>query len=198
VLTPDTPERTTSPARNLKDGAERDKYRARARDGSDGHAGIPSGNDNGRMSQFWRQWLPGPKHGVARGIAVHGSPGFQRDAERLTDHLADCRKLRAWARDHGVDLDDTPGSLAALDEGLSPLTGETRRLLESDGGLYLGTVLVRHVHQGRWQVWPNGHPVVRLPSGGDLDVVAIVSNGARAGQPDLAALYADAIGDRPA
>jgi hypothetical protein len=158
----------------------------------------PSGNDNGRMSQFWRQWLPGPKHGVARGIAVHGSPGFQRDAERLADLLADCRKLRAWARDHSVDLDDTPGSLAALDEGLSPLTGETRRLLETDGGLYLGTVLVRHVHQGRWQVWPNGHPVVRLPSGRDLDVVAIVSDDARAGQPGLAALYADAIGDRPA
>ena len=149
------------------------------------------------MSQFWRQWLPGPRHGLARGIAVHGSPGFQKDAGRLADHLADCRKLRAWAQDHSVDLDGTPGSLAVLDDALCPLTSETRRLLESDGGLYLGTVLVRHLHQARWQVWPNGHPVVRLPSGRNLDVVAAVSDGAQAGQSGLAAHYADAIAERP-
>lgn len=153
--------------------------------------------DDGYMSRLWRQWLPGPKHGLARGIVVHGSPGFRKDAERLTDLLGDCRSLRAWARDHGVGLDDTPGSLAALDEALGPLTGEMRRLLESDGGLYLGTVLVRHLRQARWQVWPNGHPVVRLPSGRDLDVVAAVSDGTRAGHPALAAHYADAIAERP-
>ena len=149
------------------------------------------------MSQFWRQWLRGPKYGLPRGIVVHGSPGFRKDAERLTDLLGDCRNLRAWARNHGVGLDDTPGSLAALDEALDPLTGETRRLLETDGGLYLGTVLVRHLRQARWQVWPNGHPVVRLPLGRDFDVVAAVNDGARAGQPGLAARYADAIAERP-
>jgi hypothetical protein len=147
------------------------------------------------MSQFWRRWLPGPKHGPGRGIVVHGSPGFRKDAERLTDLLGDCRNLRAWARDHGVGLDDTPGSLDALDDALGPLTGETRRLLETDGGLYLGTVLVRQLRQARWQVWPNGHPVVRLPSGRDLDVVAAVSDGARAVRPGLAAHYADATAE---
>jgi hypothetical protein len=150
------------------------------------------------MSQLWREWLPGPKHGLARGIVVYGSPGFQKDAGRLADHLADCRKLRAWARVRNIDLDDTPGSLAALDAALSPLTRETRQLLEADGGLYLGTVLVRHLHQALWQVWPNGHPVVRLPSGRDLDVVAVVHEGARAGRPDLTAHYADAIANPPA
>jgi Family of unknown function (DUF6278) len=94
------------------------------------------------MSKFWRRWLPGPKHGLPQGVAVHGSRGFAKDERRLADHLSDCRKLRAWARTHHLDLDDTPGSLAALDEAITPLTGEGRHLLQMDGGLYLGTVLV--------------------------------------------------------
>jgi hypothetical protein len=127
---------------------------------------------------------------------VHGSPGFEKDAGQLANHLSDCRELRAWARNHHVDLDDGSGSLAALDEIMNPFTAEARRLLEMDGGLYLGTVLVRHLPQAHWQVWPNGHPVVRLPSAQDLDVVAIVSDTARAGQPSLARHYTDALTSR--
>jgi Family of unknown function (DUF6278) len=70
---------------------------------------------NQRMRQFWRAWLPGPRHSFARGVAVWGSPGFRRDGEQLADVLADCHNLRAWARARGVDLDDHPNSLARLD-----------------------------------------------------------------------------------
>jgi hypothetical protein len=157
--------------------------------------------DNDCMSRFWRQWLPGSKHGVARVVVVHGSPGFQHDAQRLADLLADCRNLRAWAREHGVDLDDTPGSLAALDQALDRMNqargvltrGVLRGGLTNDAGLYLGTVLVRHLPPARWQVWPNGHPVIRLPSGRDLDVVAAVNGQGDTGQSDLALLYTDTI-----
>lgn len=127
---------------------------------------------------------------------MHGSRGFAKDERKLADHLSDCRKLRAWARTHHLDLDDTPGSLAAIDQAITPLTSEGRHLLQTDGGLYLGTVLVRHLPQARWQVWPNGHPVVRMPTGRDLDVVAIVSDAARSGQPGLARHYADATASR--
>jgi Family of unknown function (DUF6278) len=150
------------------------------------------------MRQFWRAWrawLPGPKHRVARGVAVHGSPGFRRDGDRLADALADCRNLRAWARERGVDLDNHPDSLARLDRALEPSTEDDRRILEMDGGLYLGTTMVRHIPGARWRIWPNGHPVVKLHSGRELDVVAIASNLAGAGESRLAVLYADAAAD---
>ncbi len=81
------------------------------------------------MRQFWRQWLRSPKHGVARGVAgFHGSPGFRNDIERLTGLLADCRELRAWAREHEADLSDSPDSLAALDHALNPASEDARRI----------------------------------------------------------------------
>ncbi len=50
------------------------------------------------MRQSWRRWLRGPKHGVARGIAVYGSRGSQHDPEQVADLLSRCPELRAWAR----------------------------------------------------------------------------------------------------
>jgi hypothetical protein len=129
---------------------------------------------------------------MARGVAVHGSPGFREDAPRLACLLADCRNLRAWAGQHEVNLDDSPGSLAALDQALSAASEDVRGRLENDCGLYLGTVIVHHQARARWHVWPNGQPVVRLASGRELDVVAAVHDQAHAGQPRLAALYVDA------
>jgi Family of unknown function (DUF6278) len=129
---------------------------------------------------------------MARGVVVHGSPGFRNDFARLTHLLADCRNLRAWARQHEVNLDDSPDSLAALDQALSPAGEDARRRLENDCGLYLGTVIVQHQPHARWHVWPNGHPVVRLASGRELDVVAAVHDPALGGLSRLAVLYADA------
>ena len=145
------------------------------------------------MRQFWRQWVPDPKHGLARGVVVHGSPGFRKDDAQLTSLLADCRQLRAWAAERKITLDDSPDSLAALDHALSPASEDRRRgQLANDCGLYLGTVIVHHRPDARWHVWPNGHPVVRLAPGREVDVVAAVQNRADTGQLNLAALYGDA------
>jgi hypothetical protein len=65
--------------------------------------------------------------------------------------------------------------------------------LGSHAGLYLGTVIAGSVPGAHWQLWPNGHPVVRLPSGRDLDVVAIATNQISEGSPRLADAYADAV-----
>lgn len=147
---------------------------------------------------FWRRWLPNAKHGLARGVAVYGSPGPRKDPGRLADLLAECRKLRTWAEEHGLRLDNSPASLSVIDEALDRFADQqTAQVLANDAGSYLGTVLVRHDDHTRWQVWPNGHPVVRLPSGRELDVVAIVVEASRSGKLGLARHYADAIAVKP-
>jgi hypothetical protein len=134
-----------------------------------------------KITSFWRPSLPSAKHGPARGVAVFGSPGF-KDPRRLADHLADCRSLRAWADDHGLRLDGSPESLSALDEALERFGDQqTKEDLANQAGLYLGTAIIRHDDRARWQVWPNGHPVVRMPSRHDLDVVAIFNDTTRSG-----------------
>jgi hypothetical protein len=147
------------------------------------------------FTQFWRRWLPGPKHGLARGVGVWGSPGFRKDGRGLADLLADCRTLRRWAAVHSVNLDNGPASLVALDEALD-LADDKRATtdLANDAGCYLGTVLVQHDDLARWKVWPNEHPVVRLASGRDVDVGGIVNDAARTGKLGLAKLYEDASG----
>jgi hypothetical protein len=147
------------------------------------------------VRKSWRSWLPGAKNGTARGVAVWGSPGFRHDGEQIADLLAHCRSLRPRAAAHGVTLDGDPDSLAALDRFLDPMTQNDRHALQIDGGLYLGTAMVRHLPGVRWHLWPNGHPVVKLASGREVDVVAIVRDLADAGQLRLAALYADAAAD---
>ena len=151
-----------------------------------------------KITQFWRSWLPGAKHGIARGVAVYGSSGFKRDPQRLADLLAECRKLRAWAGEHGVHLDGSPESLSALDEALDRFADQqTTSGIANEAASYLGTVLVRRDDRACWQVWRNGHPVVRMPSGHDLDVVAIVNDASRSGKLRLAKHYADAIAGGP-
>jgi hypothetical protein len=151
-----------------------------------------------KITQFWRPWLSGAKHGIARGVAVYGSPGFQKDPGQLADLLAECRKLRTWAQEHDIHLDGSPESLSALDEALDRFADQqTTNGLANEAGCYLGTVLVRQDDRARWEVWPNGHPVVRMTSGHDLDVVAIVNDASRSGKLELAKRYADAIAGRP-
>lgn len=146
-----------------------------------------------RNTQNWRRWVRSPKHGIARSVAVFGSTGFEKDPGALADLLGDCRQLRAWAEDHGLQLDGSPESLVALDDALDRSADpQATQRLASEAGRYLGTVLARHGGGARWQVWPNGHPVIRLPSGHDLDVVAIANDAARAGKLELAKRYADA------
>ncbi|MGH3396481.1 MAG: DUF6278 family protein [Streptosporangiaceae bacterium] len=143
----------------------------------------------------WRRWLRGPKHGIARGVAVWG--GSEADAGSLADTLASCPTLRSWAAARSITLDGTPGSLDALDSATATADEHGQRALDAEGALYLGTVLVRQLPGARWHVWPNGHPVIRLVSGRDLDVVAVVSHRMRAGSRELAVVYQQEAGTAP-
>ncbi len=58
-------------------------------------------------------------------------------------------------------------------------------------------MIIATVPGARWRVWPNGHPVVRLPSNRDLDVVALANDRVRKGAPLLADVYADATAGPP-
>jgi Family of unknown function (DUF6278) len=150
--------------------------------------------DTGLVQNTWRRLLRGPKYGIPRGTAVHGSRGFKHDLSQIGAALGSCERLRAWAKGHQVDLNDDPASLAALSRALDQ---RWEPLLENEIGLYLGTVTVRNLPQAQWHIWPNGHPVVQLPSGRTLDVVALVDEHARSGELLLADLYADAACDPP-
>lgn len=119
------------------------------------------------------------------------------DPEGVAELLSECELLRDHAERAGVELDDTAESLAALDQ-LSPLwrdDAEAATWLGSDAGLYLGTVLVRNVPGTSWHLWTTGQPVVRLPSGLEIDVLEEGRAWAATGTPELAQLYAELSDD---
>lgn len=119
---------------------------------------------------------------------------FDRDPAGAAELLAECELLRARAQDAGVRLDDTPRSLAALDQ-LPPRWREDPEELPwfgNDAGLYLGTVVVRTVRGAGWRLRPDGQPVVRLPSGREIDVVAAGLDWAATGIPELSQVYGEA------
>lgn len=128
------------------------------------------------MFTEWRQWVPGAKHGVARGSVVFWGPDGDADPDpdSLRELLRQCPRLRERAGEQGLELDDSPQSLIGLDLMSYTWGNEPRDTshLDHDAGCYLGTVLVTNLPGARWHVWPNGHPVVRLASGRDVDVVA--------------------------
>jgi hypothetical protein len=148
--------------------------------------------DSGSVGKTWRRLLRGPKHGIARGTAVYGSSGGKDDPDHVAAALSSCQRLRDWAQDQQINLDDHPASLAAIDRALGQRPDETMSLLDNEAGLYLGTVMVRNLRAAQWHVWPNGHPVVQLSSGRTFDVVVLVDRQASTGGVHLADLYADA------
>jgi hypothetical protein len=116
------------------------------------------------------------------------------DPESPNELLSECELLREQAGAVGVELDDTPESLAALDQ-LLPRWRDDPDItpwLGSDAGLYLGTVIVRTVPGAGWRLWENGQPVVRLPSGRELDVLEEGTSWAETGAPELSQFYAEA------
>ena len=152
------------------------------------------------MRTRWRRWIPGPKHGLARGVAVFSVPPHP-GPEHLDDLLGRCGQLRSFARAHGFELDGSPQDLALLDRAIDETTdhansepgGPSRTgAALAEAGLFLGSVIVATVAGARWRLWPNGHPVVRLASGRDLDVAAAASDRVSKGAPRLADVYADA------
>lgn len=118
----------------------------------------------------------GHKHGVARGVSVYGSAGFT-DSDRLRDLMLRCDRLRRWASDHNLPLDDGPESLTKLDEHLDSWNADPHHHgvmdLANETGMYLGAVIIEHVPGSQWTLWPNGHPVIRLRSGVELDVTRL-------------------------
>jgi hypothetical protein len=136
----------------------------------------------------WRK-----RHGGSRGTAV--MEAVPHDAEGVAQLLSECELLRRQAESAGIALEDTPESLAALDQLLPRWRDdgpEALARLGNDVGLYLGTVIVRTVPGSAWQVWPSGRPVVRLASGRELDVVGAGLDWALNGAPELSQVYAEA------
>ncbi|MEV5933006.1 DUF6278 family protein [Streptomyces sp. NPDC052079] len=115
------------------------------------------------------------------------------DSEGIGELLAECELLRSQAYRAGVRLDDSPASLAALDQ-LVPRwrdDEETSDWLGNDAGLYLGTVIVRTVPGAAWEIRSDGQPVVRLTSGREFDVVDSGHEWAANGVPELSQLYGE-------
>jgi hypothetical protein len=131
------------------------------------------------------------RHGGTRSVSL--SDAVPSDPESAAQLLSECELLREHARGAGVGLDDTPESLSALDQ-LLPRWREDPEVspwLGTDAGLYLGTVIVRTVTGASWRLWDNGQPVVRLPTGRELDVLEEGSAWAETGTPELSQLYAE-------
>ena len=154
------------------------------------------------MRTRWRRWIPGPKHGLARGVAVFSVPPHP-GPEHLDDLLGRCGQLRSFARAHGFELDGSREDLGLLDRAIDEAIGQASSELGgpsqispvlTEAGLFLGTVIVATLTGAYWRLWPNGHPVVRLTSGRDLDVATVASDRASKGVPRLADIYADAAG----
>jgi hypothetical protein len=115
-------------------------------------------------------------------------------AAAVAELLSECELLRVRAGQAGLELDDSPGSLTALDQLPPRWRDDPEELpwLGNDAGLYLGTVIVRTVPGAHWHVWPGGHPVVRLASGREISVVEAGLDWAVNGAPELSQVYAEA------
>ncbi|MFC7303156.1 DUF6278 family protein [Streptomyces monticola] len=134
----------------------------------------------------WRKRPAEPGEGLA---AV-----FRDDPEGVAELLSECELLRSQAGKSGLELDDSAASLEALDQ-LPPRWRDDPEVLPwlgNDAGLYLGTVIVRTVPGAAWHVWPGGHPVVRLASGREIQVVEAGLDWAVSGAPELSQVYAEA------
>ncbi|MFI5806968.1 DUF6278 family protein [Streptomyces sp. NPDC051561] len=135
----------------------------------------------------WRKRL-GPAHGTTVDTTD------EAEQEGIAELLSECELLRVRAAQQGLELDDTPASLEALDQ-LSPRwrdDPEEMPWLGNDAGLYLGTVIVRTVPGAHWHLWPSGTPVVILASGREIEVVGAGLDWATAGAPELCQVYAEA------
>jgi hypothetical protein len=149
----------------------------------------------GGTVMWWRRWIPGPKHGVPRGMVVWGNTR-DLDPDTMNDHFGRCEGLRNWARMRGFALSGIPEDLELLDQAIDerPIGAFNDPWCQAEGevGLFLGTVIVASLAGACWRLWPNGHPVMRLASGRELDVVAMGSARVSTGVPRLIDAFAAA------
>ncbi|MEV0124517.1 DUF6278 family protein [Streptomyces sp. NPDC050703] len=137
----------------------------------------------------WRR-----RHAGAEPAGAGLAGAFEADPDGVAALLAECELLRSQAAVAGLELDDTPASLAALDQLLPRWRDDPELLpwLGNDAGLYLGSVVVRTVPGATWHVWPGGSAVVRLASGREIAVVEAGLDWAVHGAPELSQVYAEA------
>jgi hypothetical protein len=123
---------------------------------------------------------------------VYGSPGFG-DSDRLRNLLIRCERLRQCSSNHGLVLDDGPESLTKLDDRLDSWNSDPSHHgkvdLSNEVGIYLGAVIVSNIVESTWTVWPNGHPVIRLGSGEELDVTRLSNERLNHSGHSLSSLY---------
>jgi hypothetical protein len=148
------------------------------------------------MSAFsaWRRRRGGPERNVAKGLVVFGNPGFQ-DPKKLNELLFAHDDVRRWAVERNVHLSNEPDALATLDGVLDEWAADPNVApqLANEVGVYLGNMIVGNVRGARWTVWPNGHPVVGLASGSQVDVTDLVSRRLRSSGESLPAIYSNAM-----
>ncbi|MGW0533390.1 DUF6278 family protein [Streptomyces sp. NPDC003032] len=137
----------------------------------------------------WRR-----QHSAAEPAGEGLAAVFEDDPQGVAALLSECELLRSQAAAAGLELDDSPASLTALDQLLPRWRDDPELLpwLGNDAGLYLGTIVVRTVPGATWHVWPGGSPVVRLKSGRDIPVVEAGLDWAVQGAPELSQIYAEA------
>jgi len=141
-----------------------------------------------------RRWM-GPKHGIARGVAVFGTSTSNR-MKAVDGPLPDSGRLMSWSLSQGVVLADDSTGLELLDMHLDEWSADPTHHehvdLGNEVGIYLGNVIVKNVTGAHWKVWPNGHPVISLASTKEMDVIAMVGERLRNSRPSLTSIYASA------
>jgi hypothetical protein len=121
----------------------------------------------------------GPKYEVASGVGVFESRRSSGSAI-VASPLAGDGRPRQWSLAHRADLTYDLASLEFLDAHLDEWNSDPSHheiLKLADGvGIYLSNVILRNVAKGRWRVWPNGHPVVGLRSGREIEVNPLIND----------------------
>ncbi|MEO9181244.1 MAG: DUF6278 family protein [Acidimicrobiales bacterium] len=137
----------------------------------------------------------GPKHGIARGVAVYGT-AISNGVGTADGLLPDSGRLKTWSLAHGVILRDDSESLEDLDTHLDQWSGDQSHHehvdLSNEVGIYLGNVIVKSVAGAQWKVWPNGHPVISFASASELDVIVKVGERLSSSGSSLPSIYSSA------
>jgi hypothetical protein len=138
----------------------------------------------------------GPKHGVARGVADFSSSD-SHGSNVMAGPLPESGRLRTWSLDQGVELTDDLAGLEVLDAHLDRWMADQTHYesvdLGNEVGIYLGNVILKHVADSRWKAWPNGHPVVALKSGRELDVTSMSNDRLSRSGSSLTSIYSMAF-----
>ncbi|MFI6637969.1 DUF6278 family protein [Streptomyces sp. NPDC050504] len=139
---------------------------------------------------FLDNWRKRHDEAQATGLAA----AVKDNPEGLAELLSEYELLRVRAGQYGLQLDDTPESLEALDQLPPRWRDDPEELPElgKDAGLYLGTVIVRTVEGAHWSIGDDDSPIVRLASGQEIDAVHTGQEWATTGAPELSQVYAEA------